>query len=43
MKCLIRGICFIGGVVLVAKLTQVIIDVLFDNYGKRYITTEEDV
>lgn len=41
MKCLLKVMCFVGGVILIAKLAQVAIDMLYDTYGKRYITTED--
>ncbi len=41
MKHLIKIICFIGGIALILKITQIVVDVLYNNYGKRYITTEE--
>lgn len=41
MKCLLKIICFVGGVLMLLKLAQVLVDVLYDNYGKKYITTEE--
>lgn len=41
MKCFLKIICFIGGVLALLKGTQVLIDVLYDSYGKKYITTTE--
>lgn len=41
MKCFVKIIGFVGGVLLLLKLAQVLVDVLYDNYGKKYITTDE--
>lgn len=41
MKCLLKILCFIGGIILIAKLVQIAIDVLYDNCGKKYISSEE--
>lgn len=41
MKVVMKILCFIGGALILAKLAQVAIDVLYNNYGKKYITTEE--
>ncbi len=41
MKCVVKILCALGGVLLLVKLAQVLVDVLYDNYGKKYIVTEE--
>ena len=41
MKVVMKILCFIGGALVLAKLAQVVIDMLYNNYGKRYITTDE--
>ena len=40
MKSLFKVMAFMGGVVLVTKLAQVAVDVLYDKYGKKYITSD---
>ncbi|WMJ23273.1 hypothetical protein RBG61_01035 [Paludicola sp. MB14-C6] len=41
MKCLMKIICFIGGILVLAKLAQIVVDVLYNHYGKKYIIAEE--
>lgn len=40
MKALLKIIAVIGIAVAVAKLVEIAIDVLYNNYGKKYITTQ---
>ncbi len=40
MKGFLKLICLIGGLFALMKLAQVTINILYDNYGKNYITTE---
>lgn len=40
MKCFLKILGLIVGVLAAAKLAQILIDYLYENYGKRYITTE---
>lgn len=41
MKWLLKTICVIGIIIVSFKLIQELIDFLYENYGKKYITTEE--
>ncbi len=41
MKCFIKIIGFIGGILLIAKLAQVAVDILYDQFGKKYISSNE--
>ena len=40
MKCFVKVLCAIGGIFVAAKLTQFLIDYLYENFGKHYITTD---
>ena len=40
MKCFLKILGAVAGILLAAKLLQILIDHLYENYGKRYITTE---
>lgn len=42
MKTVLKIIGIICGIVLVAKIVQILIDVLYDSYGKRYITADDE-
>lgn len=41
MKHFLKILCVIGIVIVSLKLIQEIIDFLYENYGKKYITSEE--
>lgn len=41
MKGLAKTICFIGGVLVIFKLAQIVVDVLYNCYGKKYISTND--
>lgn len=41
MKLVMKILACIGGVILLAKLAQVLIDVLYESFGKRYISSEQ--
>jgi len=41
MKCLAKVICFIGGMLVIFKIAQIVVDVLYNSYGKKYITTND--
>lgn len=41
MKCFLKILGFIGGVLLIAKLAQVAVDIMYDKYGKKYISANE--
>lgn len=41
MKCVLKILCWVGGALVLLKLAQILVDVLYENCGKRYITTEE--
>lgn len=40
MKCVIKVVCAIAGILVAAKLAQLLVDFLYENFGKRYITTD---
>lgn len=40
MKCFMKILAFLGGVVLLLKLVQMLIDYLYTTCDKRYISTE---
>lgn len=40
MKCFLKILGLVVAALLAAKLLQILIDYLYENYGKRYITTE---
>lgn len=41
MKRFFKILCVIGVVIVSLKIVQELIDVLYENYGKKYITSEE--
>lgn len=41
MKTFLKIIGFICGILIVAKLAQVAIDILYDYYGKKYISAND--
>ena len=41
MKTFLKIVAWIGGIVIFLKLAQLIIDVLYLNVGKKYITAQE--
>lgn len=42
MRFLLKLICLIGGAIAFLKVSEVVIDFLYETYGKRYITTLEE-
>ena len=40
MKCFWKIICAVAGILAAAKLIQLLVDFLYENYGKRYIITD---
>ncbi|MEG2428907.1 MAG: hypothetical protein RSA79_06840 [Oscillospiraceae bacterium] len=42
MKTALKVIGIITGAIIVAKIVQILIDVLYDSYGKRYITADNE-
>lgn len=42
MKTLLKIIAVIGSAILIAKIIEVAIDVLYENYGKKYISAQTE-